>query len=84
MSLSGGQGFPVDPVDAEVGFGGREGFDGDGVFLAGVQVVSHIEVVGSIGAGDLLVVGDLLAVDPEIGAVVDAAEVQPERSIALS
>src|SRR5271165_3905780 len=76
--LVGRTGVPVDPVDAEIDLRGREGFNRDGVFLAGDQVARRIELIGPIGSGDLLVVGNLFAVDPEDGPVVDAAEAQPE------
>jgi hypothetical protein len=46
-------GVPIDPVDAEIFFGGGEGFDGEDVGFAGLEKLGDIEVVGAVGAGDL-------------------------------
>ncbi len=37
-----------------------------------------VEFVGAIGAGDFVRFGDPVAVEPDVGAIVDAAEIQPD------
>ncbi len=71
-------GIPVDPVDSEIGLGGRKGLHRKDIVAARLQDAGDIEIVRAIRAGDLRGIGDAVAVQPDLSAVVDAAEVQPE------
>src|SRR5689334_7515960 len=69
--------IPVDEIDSQIGLGLGEDLDGDGIG-AGMSGLAHVELVAAVGSGNLRTVRDLLSVYPEIGAVVDAIEVQPD------
>jgi hypothetical protein len=74
--------IPIDPVDAEILLGRGEGFDREYIFCAGLEEVRYVEVIGAICAGDSGGVGDATAVNPNLAAVVDAAEVDTGAQIA--
>ena len=74
--------IPVHPVDAEVFFRLRDGFDGQQIRPGRARAERRDFVfVGAIGAGYVFGVGDFVAVEPDVGAIVDAAEVQPHLTI---
>src|SRR5580692_10815762 len=73
----GWRGIPVNPVYAEIFVGLREGFHGQGIWLAWRELRGDFVFVGAIGAGYVFGVGDFAAVEPDVGAVIDAAEVEP-------
>ena len=73
----GRRGIPVNPGDAEIVFSRSGNFDGEGVGGAGFQIFGDIEFEGAVGAGDVFGVGDFLAVEPDVGAVVDSVEMEP-------
>jgi len=80
----GRSGIPVDPGEAEIIFFGREDFDGEGILAGFVQKFADTEFIGAIGAGDFAAVGKLLAVEPDVGAVIDAEEMEPDGSVGIS
>ncbi len=45
---------------------------------AGLHGIGHVEFVSAPGSGDVVGVGDLFSVEPDVGAVVDALEIQPD------
>ncbi len=74
-----GRGVPVDPVDAEIFFGLGNGFDGKDVRRsAWSKLRRDVEFVDAVRAGDFTRVGDFFAVEPNVGAVVDAGKTQPD------
>ena len=77
------RGIPVDPVDAQVLFRGREGLHGQHIHLAWFQELRYIKVIGAIGSGNLSRVRDSVAVQPDFAAVVDATEMKPESRFFL-
>ncbi len=44
----------------------------------GFSGFGDVEFVSAPGTGDVIGVGDLLSVEPDVGAVVDASEIQPD------
>src|SRR5258708_32012672 len=74
-------GIPVDPGKAEIIFFGGEDFNGESVFAEIVEELVDPEFVGAVGAGDFFAVGKLLAIEPDVGAVIDAKEMQPDETI---
>ena len=75
--LVGRRGIPIDPVDAQVFLGLRDGFNGQHVRPVAHQQRRDVEFVGAIRAGNFARVCDALAVEPDVGAIVDAIEIQP-------
>ena len=45
---------------------------------AGLDGVGDVEFVGAPGSGDVVGVGDLFSVEEDVGAVIDAVEIQPD------
>ena len=41
------------------------------------QIFRNVKFEGTVSAGDVFGVGDFLAVEPDVGAVIDAVEMQP-------
>ena len=78
--LVGGGGVPVDPGDPEVAGTGGEDLDGQRVARPRMGEPCHGELVAAERARDLVGSGDPLAVEPDVGAVVDPVEAQPERA----
>ena len=79
---------PVDPVVPAVGqfhpvnvLNGALGShpDREGVQRARTDPPRHVQIVIDVHPDDLAVVGDPLAVEPDVGAVVDSGEIQPVR-----
>ncbi len=65
----------------QAGVGGVEGADDEGVFA----VAAPFRTVGDVGLERgvaALVRGDLRAVDPDVGAVVDGLETEPDATVA--
>ena len=79
--LVGGSGIPVDPVDTEVVLGGGEDLHGKNVRGAWLERICYIEVIGAVSARDLRGIRDLEAVEPNLRAIVDAAEVEPVAAV---
>ena len=79
--LVGGSGVPVDPVDTEVVLGGGEDLHGKNVRGAWLERICYIEVIGAVSARDLRGIRDLEAVEPNLRAIVDAAEVEPVAAV---
>ena len=75
--LVGRRGIPINPIDAQVFLGLRDGFDGEHVRPVAHQQRTDVELVRAISARDVMFSRDSLAVEPDIGAVVDAGEIQP-------
>src|SRR5690348_17009852 len=69
--------IPVNEGDCQVFFCGRKDFDGENVWPANSSSVGDVEFVGTPCAGDVIGICDLLSVQKNISAVVDAAEIQP-------
>ena len=82
--LIGRRGIPVDPVDAEVFLGLRDGIDRERVGPVVREQRRDVEFVCAIRAGSFARVCDALAVKPDIRAVVDSAEIQPDVAAAGS
>src|SRR5258708_40208576 len=76
-------GIPVDPGEAEIIFFGGEDFNGESVFAGIVEELVDPEFVGAVGAGDFFAVGELLAVEPDVGAVGDAGGMEPDGAISV-
>ena len=74
-------GIPVYPGEAEIIFFGSKDFDGEGVLAGLVQEIADLKFVGTIGAGDVVASGELLAVEPDVGTVIDAQEMEPDETI---
>ncbi len=72
---------PIDPVDAEIFLSRRGGFDGEDIGLTGLEQIGYVEVVSAIGAGDCGGVGDLVSIEPDFAAIVDAAEMEPNARV---
>ena len=81
MSLSGGQGFQSTQLMPRSFSVGANVSTASTFVLPGFSKLGHIEVVGAIGSGHWLTIRDLVAVQPDFGAIVDAAKVQPEARI---
>ena len=77
------RGIPIDPIDAQILFRGREGLHRQHIGLAGFQKLGHIEVISAICSGDLCRIRDFVAVQPDFSAVIDTGEMQPESLIFL-
>src|SRR5262249_37585008 len=75
--LIGRQRVPIDEGDAQVAGRGREDLDGERV-VAGLDGGGDVEREQTPRARDLLRIGDLLTVEPDIGAEVDAVEAEPD------
>ena len=73
--------IPIHPVNAQVLLSRRKCFYSEYIRFARLQKIGHIEVVGAVCAGNCFRVGDPMAVQPYIGSIVEAAEVQPEASV---
>src|ERR1035437_2005417 len=78
--LIGRRGIPIDPIDSQVVFGGGNGFHRDHVRAIVPQKVAYIELVRAIRARDIVRPGEFVAVEPAVGTIVDAAEMQPNVS----
>src|ERR1019366_3038935 len=65
--------------DGEIAGLGRVDLDGQRVVVAGPGGGGDVEFKETPGAGELIGSRDLLAVEPDVGAEVDAVECQPER-----
>src|SRR4029077_3307307 len=75
--LVGRSGIPVDPGEAEVVFFGSEDFDGESVFAGLVEQGIDAKFIGAISTGNVGAVGYLFAVEPDVGAIVDAEKMEP-------
>src|SRR6185437_13271644 len=75
--LVGRHGVPVHKSDGEVLNAGSVDLDGQGV-AAGVGDAGDVKLELAEGAAHLIFTGDLFAVEPDTGAIVDAAEVEPQ------
>ena len=78
--LVGRRGVPIDPRYGQVVRLRGENLDGQDVWLSGQNGAGDIELVGSIGAGNLFVISDELPIEPHVGTVVNAFEIQPDLS----
>ena len=76
--LVGGRGVPVHKGEGEVIGRRRKHLDGENVFAEVEQAAAEIEFEDAPGPGDVVLAGDLLAVEPDVGAVVHAIEVQDD------
>ena len=70
-------GIPIDPVDAEILIGLRDRFYRQSVLLAANHVGRDVVFVSLVGSGNILGIGDRMAVHPDVRAIVDAAEIKP-------
>jgi hypothetical protein len=75
--LVGRSGIPVDPGEAEVVFFRSEDFDGESVFARLVEQSIDAKFIGAISTGNVGAVGYLFAVEPDVGAIVDAEKMEP-------
>ena len=71
-------GVPVHEGEGEIVLGGREDFDGQGIDAAGRGEFGDIEFEHAVHARGLVRGSDLVAVEPDVGAVIDGIEIQPE------
>ena len=74
-------GIPVDPVDAQVFLCRRGCLDRQHVGLTRFEHVRHVEIVGAISARDGARIRYLFPIEPDLAAIVDSAEVEPEAAI---
>ena len=72
------RGVPIHKGDRQVGIGGGEDFHGQHVRLTRESVIGDVELVGPPRSGCIVALGQLLAVQPDVGAVVDTSEIQPD------
>src|SRR5438105_8348759 len=72
-----GRWIPIDKVDSQIGLGLGKDLDRDGI-LAGMRCVPHIELIRAVRSRNLRTVGDLLSIHPDVRAVIDAVEMQPD------
>src|SRR5262249_28527014 len=70
--------IPIDEGNGQIDIGWSEYLHGNGILSTWTDKFGDIELVGSPGAGDVIQICQLLAVDPDIGAVVDAAKIEPD------
>ena len=73
-------GVPVHPVEGQVGRLRGEDLDRERVARAGLRGLGHVQLVAAEGAHHVLGRGQLLAVQPDVGAVVHAVEVEPQAA----
>lgn len=73
----GRSGIPVDPGEAEIVFVWSENFDGKSVFSGFVEQGVDAKFVRAIRAGYIGLAGDFFAVEPDVGAIVDAEKMEP-------
>src|SRR5205807_2179919 len=71
--------IPIHEGDCQVAFGWRKRLDRNHVFGARMRDSADIKFISAPRAPDLFEVGDFLAVDPDVGPVVDPLKVQPNR-----
>ena len=76
--LVGRRGIPVHESDRQAVLGRRPNLHREHI-RSGLDGGSNVELVSPPRAGDFVRVGDLFSVEKNVGAVVDAAEVQPHR-----
>src|SRR5579864_5767439 len=74
--LSGGEGFQSTNVIAKSRSVGENTSTARTLDCPG-RAASNVEFVGAPGAGDVVVVADLLAVQKNVGAVIDATKIHP-------
>src|SRR6266481_5941396 len=72
--------IPILPVDTEIGFSLGKRFDSEYIWMARNEQRGNLKLIGSECSRDILCAGELAAIDPDIGAVVDAAEIQRHMS----
>ena len=78
MFLSGGAGFQSTKVIARSFSVGAKTCTASTFSAPGFDGVGDVEFVGAPGSGHVVGVGDLLSVQPDVGAIVDAVEIQPD------
>ena len=71
-------GVPINPGDSEIIRFRRENLHGEDVRSVGQNRAGDVELVCSISAGDLFVPRNEFAINPNIGAVVNTLEIQPQ------
>src|SRR5713101_9069731 len=74
--LIGRRRIPILPVDTEIRFGLRKCFHSENIRMTCSQQRGNLELIGSEHPRDILCASELAAIYPDIGAVVDAAEIQ--------
>src|SRR5689334_10973779 len=72
------QRIPIDEGDGQIAGLGREDLDRERVVVAGFGRGGDVEREQTPGARQLVRRGDLLAVQPDVGAEIDAIEAEPE------
>ena len=78
--LVGRHGVPVDPGEGEVGRLRGEDLDRERVARARLRPAGQVQLVSAEGPRHLLRVRQALAVEPDVGAIVDAVEVEGQGS----
>ena len=79
MFLSGGAGFQSTKVIARSCIGRSKHLNRQHVLRARLGRVRHIELVRTPRSRNVVIFGNLLPVQPDVGPVVDAVELQPDR-----
>src|SRR5437870_3990527 len=69
---------PVDPRPAQIIGLLWKNLDGQGIELASAGCIADVQLMHAERAGDLIRGGNLLAVEPDVGAKIHAIEVQPD------
>src|SRR5262249_16376215 len=72
----GRRGIPVYPGEAEVVSLRRKNFHGESVLAALVQKFADAVFVGAVGPHDVVASSELLAVEPDVRALVDAEKME--------
>src|SRR5258708_31851558 len=73
------RGVPIHKGDREILVCWRKGLDGEHVLLPGERCFGHVEFVSSPRAGNIVRLRNLLPIQPDVGAIVDPAEIEPDR-----
>ena len=71
--------IPVHKCNRQIGIARRIHLDREHVRCAQFHSFRDVELVGAPGSCHLLRVGNLLPVKPDVGAVINASEIQPNR-----
>ena len=76
--LVGWRRIPIYESNCQISIGWREDLNGECILRSWLRELGDVEFIGAPCARDLLEVGDLLAIHPDIRAVVDPSEIQPD------
>ena len=76
--------IPIHKRDRQAVFFGRKDLDGEHVRSSRESSIGHVEFIRSPCAGHIVVTGDLFPVEKNVGAIIYAAETQPDSLAAIT